>query len=300
MFADRRVVLLLREYYVPVALDVWYEQRREDTPGEFFRSIAAQRPDYDPENTAQGLYVATPRGDLLEYTNHRDPGRLRGALDAAFKKAEKLEGSRGPAPKAAPASDPAFERFPPKGTCVVRVYSRVVEGRWKVEKVGLWDTIRREATGRDLLWILREEVEALRRGEVAPALARRIARFHLIDNTRGEPPMWAADEVAAVSLAAEPEGDTRCVIRGSARLASRDGARSFDAAIYGVAEFSRDGLARFDLVARGAHCGCGRYTGDPPESPFTVAIAFTIARDDEAANVPPAGARMLRDYLAPP
>jgi hypothetical protein len=300
MFADPKVAKLLREEFVPVALDVWYEQRRNDRAGAFFRAVAAQRPDYDPERTAQGLYVCTPRGDLVYFTNHRDPGRLRGALDAAYREARRFEGAAGPARAEAPERDPEYERRLPEGARFARVYARVLEGRWRVEKVPLWDELRRQGAGRDHLWILAPEIEALRRGEVAPSLARRIARFHLVDNTRGEPPMWAAGEVLELALRARAEGEGRLALSGHARLVSKDGARGYDAALAGSAEFDGAALARLELFARGAYRGCGPYTGDAPESPFTVAVAFVLAPEGDAPAAPPQGARSLRDYLAAP
>lgn len=298
MFADPKVAKLLREAFVPVALDVWYEQRRNDRAGAFFRAVAAQRPDYDPERTAQGLYLCTPRGDLVHFTNHRDPGRLRGALDAADREARRLGEGAGPSVPDAPERDPAFERRLPAGARFARVHARVIEGRWAVEKVPLWDELRRQGTGRDHLWILAPEIEALRRGAFPATLARRIARFHLVDNTRGEPPLWRAEEVVAVELALRRDGEGVFALSGSARLASKDGARAYDAALAGSAAFEGDALARFELYARGAYRGCGPYTGDPPESPFTVAVAFVLAPESDTPAAPPQGARSLRDYLA--
>ena len=64
---------MLREDFVPVAIDQAYERRQKDNEGEFYRRIAGQGPRKDFDNTTQGFYVATAAGDLLLYNNNRDP-----------------------------------------------------------------------------------------------------------------------------------------------------------------------------------------------------------------------------------
>src|SRR5262249_13267103 len=54
---------------------------------------------------------------------------------------------------------------------------------------------RLDSLGRDHLWLRKDEAKALARGELSESLTRRLVRFHLVDSTRGEPPMWRADEV---------------------------------------------------------------------------------------------------------
>ena len=98
------------------------------------------------------------------------------------------------------------QKRPPKGCIVVNVYSRVLEAQYP-SGPKRFGRIFRGSTGRDHLWILAAELEALAKGEMPQALKMRIARFHLIDNTRGEPPMWRREEIEACELDLRPAID---------------------------------------------------------------------------------------------
>src|SRR5438046_10764948 len=79
------------EDYVPVAGDDWYERRREDAEGEFFRGVADQGPRKGAGgSTRQGIYVFTAGGKLLAYRNHHDPAVMRGVLEQALRDWRKL------------------------------------------------------------------------------------------------------------------------------------------------------------------------------------------------------------------
>ena len=56
--------------YVPVAGDDWYQRRREDAEGRFFRQVADQGPRRGAGgSTRQGIYCLTADGQLLAYKN---------------------------------------------------------------------------------------------------------------------------------------------------------------------------------------------------------------------------------------
>ena len=50
------------------------------------------------------------------------------------------------------------------------------------------------------MWIRNDEVASLVQGEMPASLTRRIVRYHFVDNTRGEPPFWRADEIVKADL----------------------------------------------------------------------------------------------------
>jgi hypothetical protein len=121
-------------------------------------------------------------------------------------------------------------------------------------------------------------------------------RFHLIDNTRGEPPLWRSREVRAAEIALHRE-EGRLRLSGTVQLKTEGGDRGYEPSLLGYLE-SRDGkVTRLDLVARGEFWGQGRYTGGAPPGRFTLAVAFALAAGGEASRVPPQGARDLGDYL---
>lgn len=288
------MVELLRRRFVPVALDVWYEERRQDADGDFYRKVVFQREGMVPDRTTQGFYIGAPDGTLLFGWNNRDPAKLRRFLRKA------VDDYRAPKSGALEMNeDPAFARTPPAGALVVDVHSRILEGQWP-EATDAWQKIFRGATGRDHLWITKEEAAALARGEFPQSLATRIARYHCIDNTRGEPPMWAASEVRLLRMESKP-AKSGFAVDGEIDLATDSGDRGFDARAAGVVETKGDRVTRFDLAIRGGFFGEGTFTKGAPKGRFTLAIVFTLADDSPAKaewrKVPPQGARELADYL---
>lgn len=283
-FSNPEVVALLRSEFVPVAIDQAYQRRQKDAEGRFYRKIANQGPRKvgDGGPTTQGHYLATPDGVFLGYRNHRDPAVL---LDAMREALEQYTPKR-VSPIDAGEPDRRYVYGPPEGGLVVRVHSRVLGG---YEETGdRWKKIFQSGTGRDNFWIREDEHEALVRGEVSPSLAIRLARFHLVDNTRGEPPMWSNEEIVDWKLRILDDG--RLV--GSIHLEAESGDREFKADILGFVEVSEGRVTRFDLVARGPFRGEGPYTGGAPKGEFPLAIAFTLADgSDVADSIPPQGSR---------
>jgi len=286
-FADPVVVELLTTKFIPVAIDQAYQRRQKDAEGEFYRKIALQGPRHDFEgSTTQGFYAATSSGKFLFYSNHRGPGgeaglvgelnrALAAAVDSADKGAPIEDGER----------DQRYNPKPPEGGLVLRVHSKVLHGydepKDRVQK------IFQEGRGRDNFWITASEHEALAKGALPESLQRRLVRYHFVDNTRGEPPMWERDELRSLSMTLN-NGE----LRGSVSLSTADGKRSFDAEVLGYVESSGGRVTRMDLVVRGLFEGCGEYTKGPPPGKFPFAISFTIAdRSDTADAIPPQGSR---------
>jgi hypothetical protein len=242
------------------------------------------------DQTTQGFYMAGPGGKLLRGWNNRDVPKARSYLREA------LQGYRPEeAPRLGRGEDTRLARPLEEGGIVLDVFSRVIEARWPPARDS-WDEIPRSSTGRDHLWVRKSEVGELVLGRMPESLVRRIARFHLIDNTRGEPPLWRSREVRAAEIKLTPE-DGRLRISGTVKLATEAGDRGYEPSLLGYLE-SRDGkVTRLDLVARGEFWGQGRYTGGAPVGRFTLAVAFALAGAGEASRVPPQGARDLGDYL---
>src|SRR5580704_5498310 len=72
---------MAKEDFVPLVGDDWYQRRRDDAEGKFFRSIADQAGRTGPGgSTRQGIYCFTPGGKLLKYRNHHDPRVMRQML----------------------------------------------------------------------------------------------------------------------------------------------------------------------------------------------------------------------------
>jgi hypothetical protein len=292
-FADPEIVKLLKTRFVPVAIDQANQRRQQDTEGDFYREIAGQGPRDDFQGTTQGFYVATAGGTLLLYNNNRDPAKLRRLMRETLAEFEQGPEARRQAEAiSAEQVDPRYNLEPPEGGLVVRVRAKVLGGYEPT--TDRWRAIFQESVSRDNLWITAEEHEAMARGEVPGPLQRRLARFHLVDNTRGEPPMWSEEEIR--SLRIRLEGGR---LSGEVPLETDGGDRGYRADLLGFVEAEQGRVVRLDLVALGEAWGEGPYTRGAPEGKFPLAVSFSMADGTDIADrVPPQGARgWLAGYL---
>ena len=288
-FADPAIIKLLQTQFIPVAIDQAYQRRQQDAEGEYYRQIASQGPRHDFKNgTTQGLYVATADGRFLAYTNNRGPDRVKQTLEKAlaqFKPVKTAAIDKG-------KLDERWHPQPPPGGLIVRVRAKVLDGYEATDDQ--WRQIFQSSLSRDNLWISKSEHQDLVNGKVADSLARRIAKYHLIDNTRGEPPMWNDDEVRSVNLQLK-DGK----LTGQVHLETKSGDRGYDAQLFGVVETTDGQVTRFDVVAKGDFWGEGTYTRGAPKGKFPLGISFTLADgSDTADQIPPQASRgWLRGYI---
>jgi hypothetical protein len=141
-------------------------------------------------------------------------------------------------------------------------------------------------------------------GQAVPAaISRRLARFHLVDNTRGEPPFWREEEVrrADLRLAVERLAGEVVVLRlsGKVHLETGAGDRGYEATMAGVLEYDREKgrFRRFDVVALGDHWGEGRYTGGARPGRTPLGVAFLLVDgSEETDKIPPQAAREIHSY----
>ncbi|NNC88097.1 MAG: hypothetical protein HKN82_06510 [Akkermansiaceae bacterium] len=321
VFGRPDVQELLHAHFVTVAADDWYQRRRDDPVGRFFRSVADQGPRKgEGGGTRQGRYVFTASGKLLGFNNNRDPERILKMLRESLVRWKALPAAeRTPGAVEVPALgagdlDAKFVRTPPPGGLVVAVRTRPVTRRPGGEFAACevpGDAARRFANpgfapASDHLWITARETAALaattRAGPLDPALAHRLLRFHLVDNTRGEPPHWDRPEIKALDLAVHPptrESPGRLVLRGSFRAASADGTRGIDGNLLGTISFdpATKACRRFEVVALADHWGEGRYTpgARPGRTPLVVAFSLADPQDPDYV-VPPQGIRWEQGY----
>jgi hypothetical protein len=297
-FAHPQIVNSLKSEFVPVALDQASTRRQQDTEGDFYRSIVLQRSGFkatttDPKvpidgPTTQGFYIANAAGDLLLYNNNRDPDKVASLLKQTLLS---HDGERKKA-LAANTTDKRYAMKPPKEGLVIRVQAKVMGGYKPTED--RWTKIFQNALSRDNLWISAAEHQSLVNGEIPESLTSRLARFHLVDNTRGEPLMWTPDEIKHIALTID-----QGVVRGSVLLKSADNSRGYEAKLRGAIETSADKVTRFDMVASGQYWGAGPYTRKPPPGKFPLAISFTLADGTDLADAlsPQAARGWLENYF---
>jgi hypothetical protein len=322
VFSDAEVIRMAREEFVPVAADDWYQRRREDEEGKFFRSVADQGPRKgEGGSTRQGIYVFTAAGKLLAYRNHHDPAVMSGVLRKALGDWRKLpEAQRNPGAVAvgpAGKTDATYDRKPPAGGLIVNVHTRILDRKGEGDFcVGTSRRMGGDMAARDHLWLTEAEWRGLipanaRAGDkvtVPAAVLYRMARFHLWDNTRGEPPAWNHNQIrrANLTLTVETVNDSAVTLKleGSVLLATdadpKRAQRGFDASLLGRIRYDvkKNVIDRFDVVALGEHWGDSTYTRGARPGRTPLGVAFELARGDAGADqVPPQGSRWLQGYL---
>ena len=280
-FADPAIVKLLQTRFIPVAIDQAYQRRQKDNEGEFYQKIANQGPRKVGRGTTQGLYAADASGRFLGFNNNRTPTRVLGMMRSALQKHRPVK----VAAIAKGTPDARYNPKPPKGGLVVRVTSKVLGGYEEPDNE--FRRIYQASLGRDNLWIRADEHAALAKGQLPQSLLKRIARFHLVDNTRGEPPMWEPNEIKKL------EGTLRNGrLRATVHLRTAKGDRGYEAELLGRIETKAGKVTRLDVVAKGEFWGEGTYTRRAPKGRFPLAIAFTLADGKDAADtIPPQGSR---------
>ncbi|NND96225.1 MAG: hypothetical protein HKN47_02715 [Pirellulaceae bacterium] len=289
-FADPQIINMLQNDFVPVAIDQWYQRRQQDAEGDFYRKIAGQGPRKDFNSTTQGRYICTPDGKLIAFNNNRGPERIgrlmREALDQFD--AASLE-SVGPIESE--EVDERYDQRPPKNGLILRVNCKVLGGHRPTDD---WTAVFHDAVGRDNVWFTEQEKHELAKviadggGDFPKELTQRIARFHLNDFTRGEPPRWRPNEVKSIELTIAADGR----IDGSAHLETADHKRGYRVSLLGQIKLTDGEFTQLDMVAKGNFWGTGPYTHFAPEGEFPVAIAFRLADgSDPSDGMIPGGAK---------
>lgn len=323
-FADADVIKLATEQFVPVCTDDWYTRRRKDDEGEFFRTMAsaAGRTGENGE-TRQGIYVFAADGSVLGYKNAgQNPEAMKRVFRDALAKFDKLpEAQRKAGAVKVPdrgKPDPQFTRTPPDGGLVIRVHARILDEKDDDFCPGKCPTTGGDKASRDFLWLTKTEVKQLappkaEAGETYPlpaAVAVRIARFHLVDNTRGEPNFWKADEVRkndwtltvtkATADAVELRLDGNVVLATKADPTDAD--RGYTAKARGHLRWlpKKGTFDQFDVAVVGQHWGEGRYTPGARPGRSTLGFAVTLADPTKPGEtVPPQGIRDEGPYWDP-
>jgi hypothetical protein len=285
--------------------------------------VSDQGPRGGQKDTRQGIYLLTAGGKLLAYKNAgQRPDVMREVLRDGLAKWAKLpEAERAPGAVKVPEAGPldgGYSRKPPANGVIVNVHARALEKAQRAD--GVADAVCEIGDGdeasRDHLWLTEQEWRAMAPAsaqvgqviEVPPAVVERIARFHLIDNTRGEPPLWREEEVrkAEMNLTVEEADAAHVLLRLDGRaLLATDGyahkaQRGYDAALLGYVRYNRpaDRIERFDLVALGEHWGEGQFTRGARPGRTPLGVAFELARGDKPGDtVPPQAARMEGEYF---
>src|SRR5690606_5679187 len=137
------------------------------------------------------------------------------------------------------------------------------------------------------MWVTDEEAQALAKGEIPLTVQVRIARFHLVDNTRGEPRFWGRGDVRNVDM--KLEGDA---LIGKVHLEAGNGERGYTADVRGVVKVEDGKLKAFDVVALGDYWGRAAVTDRAEADKYPLAVTFRVSDlKCEASRVAPGACR---------
>ena len=299
VFANPEVQKLLKEEFIAVAADDWYQRRRKDETGKFFWKVASQGP-RDPNATQQGHYVFTATGKLLGFNNNRGPERRLAMMKSALKKWSEIPDSEKKVeipPRG--KSDQRYHHELPEGGQIVKVFTRCLEERdGKLQKLAE-DKVGNQAAV-DHLWLRPQELTGLQGliksggGAFPDWFSMRVARLHLRDNTRGEPRAWAKNEIKEWTLAIDGKGK----VTGKFLIDSPDGKLGYQGEVRGMLEFGDNGrMSKFDWLVIGKQWGNGPHTrgARPGKTPLGQVFQLSegkVVRD----RIPPQSIRWAPGY----
>jgi hypothetical protein len=175
---------------------------------------------------------------------------------------------------------------PPAGASVVRVYSRILP-----TPEGCNDNNKN--LQRDHVWILKEEVRLLAKGEVAEPLRLRLLRFALVDAVRGEPDFWTVADIKQSEFRATTGNGAVAVHASfSMQTAKQTLSGTMDLEI----KTDGDEVTHVKGYAACTASGSGTWTPGAPEGKFPLKFAFVLAPQTKD-TVPPQAAMYGREYL---
>jgi len=278
------VVKLLSTRVVPVAVDQHIHRQLKDAEGELFAAVLKQA-GRGLDGYSQGVYVFSPQGKLLAFSNTADAAHVKQLMAGAFKKFD----PDAPPPKFEEQAKPALVQ-PPEGGLILDVTAKVLGG---YDPADPRSKHHMNSLGRDHLWLRKDEADALAAGRLPESVQQRLVRYHLLDNTRGEPPMWGLSEIKKLELTL-----VNGRLSGSVLLEAKTGDRGYYAELLGFVDAKEGRVTRFDVLARGDFWGESTFTRGAPRGRYPFAVAFTLADPERpASKVPPQGTRGNRSYL---
>ena len=306
--------------FVVATDETWRLQNGDDAECRHFQAMADQghyghpRAEGEPRDrgTRQGIYACAPSGVLLASINALDADAVLATIERA---------------QAAWAALPDEQRWLASGVELRPAH----RWEWSCPDDGLVlvRTVRElpadldptatplRPSNRDHAWfsagearlLLPEPLEPGRRTTVPPLVVRRLARFHLVDNIKGQTLPFAEPEVSADSwLASEVvsrDGDavvlrltgaTRAVAEGPWLMGDEtwkpDGEypRGVTCELAGRAVWSpsRGAFTSFELVALGEYWGSGWLNNRSADDRGPIGFVFALAPRTPAGRVPPA------------
>ncbi|MEO8576940.1 MAG: hypothetical protein ABI556_09580 [Gemmatimonadales bacterium] len=291
IIGDPEIGALLAAKFIPVAVDQHIHRRLNNSDGRMFADLVTRSGQFIDAPT-QGFYVFTSTGELLSFRHTLEPQVVKQMLTGALEKADARPSTSGWTEE---PDDAEFTLNAPPGVVVLDVVSKVLGGY--DAPAGKRERILQSSRGRDHCWIRQDEVANLLEGIMPDSLLFRMVRYHLVDNTRGEAPMWHCEQIHGAEAKLR---NGRLV--GSARLGTAGLRRGYEPSLFGAIDGKDGVLTQFDVVARGLAWGRGYFNSGAPRGRYPMAVRFTLAQGAWPFDgIPPGAARTRADeYLGIP
>jgi hypothetical protein len=286
---------MLQTEFIPAVGNTHELQNQRFSSSKWFMGMAsAINPRVNNGVTAQGFYVAGADGKGYAFNNNRSVDRVMSFMQTGMAKFKQDP------PKtveiASADVEAKFARGPDPSVSVLQVYSRIKPLPEVCDELN-------KGIGRDFLWVYPEEVKAIRETSKMPdTLAKRLVRFHLIDNVRGEPDMWKPGEVKSATFSLKALGKGGYSLNGSFGTATANNGRGVEGILEGelTLDPKEDRIVGFKAYAQTKAWGAGTYTPNPPPGKFGLVFAIVTATAPYAKDTPPAAALYGdREYRRP-
>lgn len=250
------------------------------------------------DGNAQGFYVLTRKASgrdvggpvtLHSFRHTIDPAEVKRMLVEALQTIDLSDVESAATEWHEP---PGFTLEAPDGFVVLDVVSKVLGG-YDTPTTN-FERLQQSFVGHDHCWIRSDEADTLSEGEMPVSLLKRMALYHFVDNTRGEPPVWRLDQLREVTASL---GSGR--LTGSVRLESEGGQRGYHASLAGFVSARGGKVKQFDVIANGMAWGRGYHNAGAPRGRYPLAIRFTLAEGVAPFDgIPPGAARTgQREYI---
>jgi hypothetical protein len=287
-FADDRIIKRLQADFIPVTGNTHDLQNQRWKASEWFMSLArVANPRVNEGQTSQGFYIAGPDAATYGFNNNRDPERVLAFIDQGLKAHREK-----PPTKVQVTEDEiaaAFFRKPPEPATTVRVFSRIRPLPADADRLN-------HTVGRDHMWIYKSDVQQIigktGRFPMPERLQNRIVRYHLVDNVRGEPDFWKAEEVREANFQMWPKGGGSYAFAGTYAMATPNNTRGLAGKLEGELKVDAATMlvTNFKAFGESSAWGAGTYTPRPPEGRFPVLFAFVDVDDQYSRVTPPQAA----------
>ncbi|ARU40718.1 hypothetical protein CCB80_06015 [Armatimonadetes bacterium Uphvl-Ar1] len=308
MFTRPDVIQRLKSEFIPFAGNTNELQvsKWESPERSWFLSTAEKvHPGVTKGVTGQGFYVVGADGQAYKFSMH---GRQRDEFMKLLDEGLEAFKNSPPEAKHEPLTSPrSWSRERPAGTTVVRSISRILPLPEDAPE-------KNRSIGRDHFWIFPEDIQAIQSNPLTtfplPAkLARRLARFHLVDNVRGEPNRWRFDNIRTLDIQVTRVSKDEYQFHGLFRMTNLEGRDGTEKGIAGMIEgtislnskgelMSRPGVS-FIAYAQGYAWGDHANTNGAPEGKYPIKMAFQTVDDEIALSVPPQQSYFWTEYLNP-